>query len=141
MDVVSGEKQKMKVLRPILILLLIAGLGAGGYYGYERYQAVQASAKQASYQTVALARGELTGTVGGTGTVHANQTAVLAWQTSGSVSEVKAALDDTIKNGDILAVLDKTSLTQNVILAEADLITAQRNLNNLRSSTLSLAQA
>jgi hypothetical protein len=44
----------MKVLRPILTILLIAGIAAGGYYGYQRYQSTQAAAKKSSYETVAL---------------------------------------------------------------------------------------
>jgi HlyD family secretion protein len=131
----------MKVLRPILTILLIAGIAAGGYYGYQRYQSTQAAAKKSSYETVALTRGDLIGTVSGTGTVRSNQTAVLTWQTSGAVAEVKASLDETVRDGDTLASLDKTSLSQSMILAEADLITAQRNLYNLQPTDLAVAQA
>ncbi len=130
----------MKVVRVIIIVLVITGAVVGGYFVYQRYQANQA-AKANTFETVTAANGDLTATVGGTGTVRANQTAMLAWQTSGTVKLVNVLVGNTVKAGDVLAILDKTSLQQNVILAEADLVTAQRNLNSLRNSQLAQAQA
>jgi len=130
----------MKVVRTLLIILVVAGLGAGGYFLYQRYQnnlATQAN----NFETVPAARGDLTATVGGTGTVRANQTATLAFQTTGTVQSVAVKVGSVVKAGDVLAVLDKTSLPQNIILAQADLVTAQRNLNDLQNSTLAQAQA
>jgi len=43
--------------------------------------------------------------------------------------------------GQELATLAETSLPQNVILASADLVTAQRNLENLMNSNTAFAQA
>lgn len=94
-----------------------------------------------AYQTVKVERGELVGTVGATGTVHANQSAWLAWQTSGTVEDVRVQIGDEVKAGDILASLNKTSLPQNVILAEADLVSAEKALEDLTQSKLAAANA
>lgn len=48
---------------------------------------------------------------------------------------------DQVQVGDILASLLETSLPQNVILAKSDLVTAQRNLNDLLESESAKAQA
>lgn len=93
------------------------------------------------YQTVAVTRQELVAQVGATGTVRANQSAVITWQTTGSVDAVKVKLDDEVKHDQVLATLESSSLPQNVILAKADLVTAQRNLENLRESKAAAAQA
>jgi len=96
---------------------------------------------QGQYETVAAAKGSLSATVGATGTVHSNQSAELAWQTTGTVDKVNVKVGDQVKTGDTLASLEMTSLPQNVILAEADLLNAQQALEDLKSSGVSQAQA
>jgi HlyD family secretion protein len=130
----------MKIVRVLLILLLITGLGAGAYYLYTGYQQSQV-ANQSKYQTLTLARGDLTATVGATGTVRSNQTAILGWQTTGAIDTIVAALGSEVRKGDTLAALDKTSLPQNIVLAQADLVNALRTLDNLRNSQIAKAQA
>ncbi len=93
------------------------------------------------FQTTKAARGTLTALVGATGSVHANQSTVLAWQTTGRVLEVNVVEGSKVKKGDILARLDPTSLPQNIILAQADLVEARRALENAKSSDLARAQA
>jgi HlyD family secretion protein len=105
------------------------------------WQNSRKAAGSSTFQTVAAAHGTLTASVGATGTVRAGQTANLAWQTTGRVETVKVAIGDAVKADDVLATLAQTSMSQNVILAEADLITAQKSLDDLMASTTSLAQA
>jgi len=103
---------------------------------------VRARANTSSaYQTTATTRGNLNATIGATGNVHANQSALLAWQTSGQVGVLNAKVGDQVKPGDVLASLTQTSLSQNVVLAQADMVTAQRNLENILHSNTQRAQA
>jgi HlyD family secretion protein len=88
-----------------------------------------------------IARGNLTATIGATGSVHSNQTAILTWQTTGTIDTLKIKPGDQVMAGDVLATLEKASLPQNIILAQADLVNAQQNLDNLRNSNTSTAQA
>lgn len=99
------------------------------------------STANSQYQTSPLSRGSLTATVGATGTVRAKQTAVLNWQTSGTVDSILVKLGDNVAKDDKLATLAQTSLSQQIILAQADLVTAKRNLENLEKSSLSTSQA
>jgi len=86
--------------------------------------------------TATVEKGELIATVGGTGKVEANKSAILTWQTSGNVSKVHVKNGDSVHSGDLLAELSRDSLPQNVILAQADLVDAKRNLENvLKSNT------
>ena len=78
-----------------------------------------------------LARGDLTATIGATGSVRANQSADLLWLTTGTVDKVNVEVGDQVNKGDILADLLQTSLPQNVILAQTDLVSAQQALTNL----------
>jgi HlyD family secretion protein len=98
-------------------------------------------AKQTTYQTSTVERGNLVATIGATGTVRAKQSATLPWQTTGTVKEVKVGVGDSVKKDDVLASLDKASLNQSIILAEADLASAKKALVDLLDSDTARAQA
>jgi len=94
-----------------------------------------------TYQTVTLEKGQLTALVGATGTVRALQTATLAWETNGRIEAINVKIGDKVTAGEDLATLAQSSLSPSIILAQADLVTAQRNLDDLRNSTVAKAQA
>jgi HlyD family secretion protein len=96
---------------------------------------------QTQYQTVKVERGNLVATVGATGTVRARQSVTLAWQTSGMVDKVNVSVGETVTANSILASLSSTSVSQNIILAEADLVNAQKALDDLLASDTARAQA
>ncbi|HCR71004.1 MAG TPA: hypothetical protein DIW23_06140, partial [Anaerolineae bacterium] len=99
------------------------------------------SGEEPIYQTSAVESGNLQAFVGATGTVRAKQSANLLWQTTGIVESVNAEIGDVVTKDTILASLSKTSLNQSVILAEADLVSAQRDLDNLLNSNTALLEA
>jgi HlyD family secretion protein len=94
-----------------------------------------------TFQTAAVGRGSLVASVGATGSVRAKQSAVLAWETTGIVDKVNAAVGDKVSHDDVLASLDKASLNQSVILAESDLASAQKALDDLLNSDTARAQS
>jgi len=118
-----------------VLILIMAGLAIS----FLRNQ--RQAAALSGLQTEPARRGDLTATVGATGVVRANQTALLTWQTTGTVGEVKVHVGDQAAKDQILAALDQTSLPQSVILAQADLVTAQRALDDLLNSQIQQAQA
>jgi HlyD family secretion protein len=98
--------------------------------------------KQASiFQTSPVERGSLIATVGATGSVRARQSAVLLWETTGIVDKVNVSVGDKVTRDGVLASLDKTSLNQSVILAEADLANNQKALEDLLNSDTARAKA
>jgi HlyD family secretion protein len=101
------------------------------------------SAMVEGFQTAQVETGSLVATVGATGTVRSNQTVVLGWQTTGTVEDVLVEIGDQVAGGEDLAELVQTSLPQNVILAQAELVNAQDQLDALFDSysELSLAAA
>lgn len=127
---------KKKIIISAIIIAVIA-LAVFGVYTFQTNQANKASA----FQTAVVEKGEIIGLVGATGTVHANQSALLTWQAGGTVAEVNRKVGDTVKAGEILASLQKTTLSQSIILAEADLVSAQQALEDLQKSNLAAANA
>jgi HlyD family secretion protein len=91
-------------------------------------------AAENTYQTETVERGDLSAVVGATGTVRATQSVTLAWQTSGTVASVDAHLGDTVQADELLAALERASLPQEVVLAEANLVSAQQALDDLIGS-------
>jgi HlyD family secretion protein len=114
----------------VVAALLINNAGAG-----------QATAL-ANLQTTSVERGNLTATIGATGSVRAVQSATLIWGTSGTVDEVSAEVGQRISANELLASLELSSLPQNVIMAQVDLEEAQDALDlDLAEKAKALAEA
>lgn len=123
--------------RTFLIILLVVVLATSAFIFVRRSNAGTAS----PFQTATVARGNLTATIGATGTVRAKQTALLVWQAAGTVDTVNVKVGDNIPADFVMAYLQKTSLPQSVIMAEADLASAQKELDELLTSDTARAEA
>jgi HlyD family secretion protein len=121
----------------IISLCIVAILAIVFFWLRSRTQ----SSTQSQFQTVSAVRGSLMATIGATGMVHSNQSASLSWQSSGIVGDIRVNVNDSIKKGSILATISSDSLPQNVILAQADLVSAERALDSLLNSSTAQAQA
>jgi HlyD family secretion protein len=118
--------------RFVTILIIVAILGAAGFFFY-RWREQQSAAAFNNLQTLAASRGELVSTIGATGEVRSKQTTDLLWKTSGTVETVSASEGDQVQAGDRLAELKQTSLPQNVITAQAELVNNQKALEDLHT--------
>ncbi len=126
--------------RTVVFLVVAVVIAIAAYFIYQSYQQAQAALNSA-FQTETVQRGSLTALVGATGTVRANQTAVLAWQTSGQVETIEVEPGSRVSVGQALAHLKQSSLSQSLILAEADLVNAKKALETLKNSDVARAQA
>ncbi len=127
--------------RIVIAIVVIAVVVVVAFFGIRYYLQVQQAQSVAAYQTTTIGKGNLTATIGATGTVRANQTAVLAWQTSGSVADGVALEGAQVQAGDTLASLKTGSLSQSIILAKSDLLNAQKSLDDLKQSNVSKTKA
>lgn len=118
------------IIGVVAVILLIVGFASAG--GGEEVS---------PYQTSPVTRGDLAAFVGATGTVRAKQSATLLWQTSGIIESVNAEIGDVVTKDFVLASLNKSSLNQSIILAEADLVSAEKDLQNLLDSDTALLEA
>ncbi len=124
------NKRKISIPAGVVLVLLLAFVLTRG-----RGQ------KQTLFQTQPLARGDLQAIVGATGSVRAAQSASLNWQINGTVDHVNAQVGDQVTKDEVLADLAQSSLPQNVIQAQANLVSAQKALQDLTASDTSGAQA
>jgi HlyD family secretion protein len=121
----------------VLLLLIVAG----GFFGLRTVQQSRQAARAENLQTVRASRGDLAAIVGATGRVRAQQSATLAFETSGIVEAVAVEVGDRVHAGERLAHLDRDSLPPQVILAEADLVAAEKAFEDLQNLELEQAQA
>lgn len=79
--------------------------------------------------------------VGATGTVNANQSANLPWQTSGRVASVNVKLNEPVVKDQLLAELDPATISQAINTARAELVSARKNLEDVLQSKTAEADA
>lgn len=129
-------------MKRIIIIVVVIVAILGSFLIWRQVNAQRSQEELLSeLQTVAAERGSLISTIGATGIVRSNQSATLNWQTSGTVGQVLVAEGEAVEAGQVIAILEETSLPQNVILAQADLVTAEQALEDLLNSELQQAIA
>ncbi len=123
-------------------MVLTIGLAAMALAGCSRGALVGSAADSiAGLQTETAAAGPLTATVGATGSVRANQSALLTFETTGRVASVAVQLGDQVRAGQVLAAMEASSLPSSISLAQVDLVAAERELEELLESSAAQVQA
>jgi HlyD family secretion protein len=120
-----------------IVLVIVAALAITTYV----VSANNKNATSTDYQTQVVKKGNITAIVGGTGSVRANQSVQLTWKTTGQIDSINVGIGGKANSNDVLASLAQSSLSQSIIQAQSDLVTAQRNLDDLLNSDSAKAQA
>ncbi len=124
----STTSRKTRARTWIILVIIVMAIAAVGFFVIRKRNS---STTATQYQTVQAEKGNLTATVGATGTVRSNQTAALLWQNTGTIGLINVKAGDQVKTGDALASLVFSPVTQNTL--ETNLITAQENLAEMTS--------
>ncbi len=90
--------------RTIILIIVGALVLAGATYGVVSARQ-KSQASSSDLQTSQVNYGELSAVVDETGEVHADQSAILYWETGGIVSEVMVSLGDKVKAEQVLDML------------------------------------
>jgi HlyD family secretion protein len=80
-------------------------------------------------------------TIQAVGSLEAQPFASLTWKTNGLVRAVNVQAGDLVKAGDIMVSLQPSSTSTDIAGAQADLVEAQKELEDLLHSSTDLAQA
>jgi HlyD family secretion protein len=123
-----------------LVLAIVLTLLSGGGLGYRAWAASRASSTD-SVQTTEITVGSLASTLGASGNTRSGQNATITWETSGKVAQVSLKPGDAVQVNQLLAELDSSSLSTDMIKAKQDLIDAQQALEDLLNSRSQQAQA
>lgn len=115
----------------LIIVLVLAVLGAAGYFGYQELQRRRAEASKPQYDAVTVKRGDISATISATGAVLPERELSLGFSAAGEISEVNARIGEPVKEGEILAALDTTDLELAIRQAEVGLAQAEAQLQQL----------
>jgi len=118
--------------RPMVWAGVLALLLAGG--GIWWWQARKAANAAPIYNTQAAARGNLTLTVTANGTLQPTRTINIGSELSGTVLKVNVDVNDQIKKGQILVVLDTAKLTDQILRSRAALSAASSKVEQTQAT-------
>src|SRR4051794_31421696 len=83
-----------RLIKPVLLLLVLAALGTGGWMYY-----VRRNTTDVTVNTSAVTRGDVVDTVGATGALQAVTTVQVGSQVSGNIQELGADFNTIVKKG------------------------------------------
>jgi HlyD family secretion protein len=124
--------------RPTLWAAVVAALLAAG--GLWWWQASKAANAAPSYTTQPVGRGNLTLTVTANGTIQPTRTINIGSELSGTVLKVNVDVNDRIKKGQVLVVLDTAKLQDQILRSKAALAAARAKVEQT-AATVKEAQA
>lgn len=113
------QKKRVMMIAVITMTFVLAGF---------LLKSCSRSKKEASFQFAAIKKGDVLNIVTSTGTLSAVETVDVGSQVSGIINRLYVDYNDTVKKGQVLAVLDKTLFEVAVQDAEAGVIRAKAKL-------------
>jgi HlyD family secretion protein len=118
--------------RPVLWTSLLAVALVGG--GLWWWRATTAANAAPSYSTQAVARGNLVLTVTANGTLQPTRSIAIGSELSGTVLKVNVDVNDQIKKGQVLVVLDTAKLNDQILRSKATLSSANSKVEQTRAT-------
>jgi HlyD family secretion protein len=133
----SSQKNNKTRNWVILVAVVITGLFAWRFFA----SANSANAIATTINETKVTSLEVAETVETSGSLEAQPFASLKWKTGGVVDAVNVQPGDFVKADDVLLTLQPASTTAAIVSAQADLVTAQKNLDDLLKSDTASAKA
>ncbi|WP_426191563.1 efflux RND transporter periplasmic adaptor subunit [Massilia sp. DWR3-1-1] len=126
-DTLLGESAPRPWWRRWTTWLAVAAVLAvlAGAYAWQRQRAAAAAP---SYTSVAATRGDLTLTVTANGTIQPTRSINIGSELSGTVLKVNVDVNDLVKKGQVLVVLDTAKLRDQILRSQAGLAAANGKL-------------
>ncbi|MDL5157671.1 efflux RND transporter periplasmic adaptor subunit [Actinomycetospora termitidis] len=123
----AGGSRRLWIVNGLVVLLVLLAVG-GTVYGLTR----TSSDADPGLRTTPLGRGTVAETVTASGTVTSSTSATLNFSSSGKIAEVRVRLGDRVTKGQTVAVLDGEYAQANLDAADAQVATAEQQLDDAR---------
>jgi HlyD family secretion protein len=101
---------RKRVLISLIVLVLLAAVGGGGYWAYTRYFKRTSTTHAETTQTATVTHGDILITADGSGSVQPSDEKTVAFLNTGTVTEVDVQVGDKVKAGDVLAKMNTVDL-------------------------------
>ena len=118
------------------VVVVLAAIGAGGYYGFGVWTDSSSEEQVAQTQLVPVTLGDLVNDVSVTGTLTYTTREMVTFSQQGTVSDISVSDGDRVSAGDVLAVLDTetvANLEKTIAQARVDVRTAEDALEDARN--------
>ncbi len=112
-----------------IIIIIVLAVVAGGVYAYRIFGKSDSGVQ---LKTAKIEKGNLTVSVSATGTVNALFTVLVGTQVSGTISKIYVDFNSHVKEGQVIAEIDKTYLLASVEDARAVLDRARIQMEQLK---------
>lgn len=93
------------------------------------------SDKQITYQLIRTEKGSVAREIKASGPVKPAESIDMSWEKSGRITSVKVKVGDQVKAGDILMIMDSSDLSAQMSQAQANLLSAQAVLDQLKNGS------
>src|SRR5215472_9929129 len=113
----------------ILVLIAVVGAGAGAYY-------ISHNGQQISVQTAPISRGDIIDAVASTGTLQPVISVTVGSQVSGNIAWLGADFNSIVKKNQVIAKLDPTLFQSQVAQAKAQLSQSKASLEQARAQLI-----
>ncbi|MEI6670268.1 MAG: efflux RND transporter periplasmic adaptor subunit, partial [Acidobacteriota bacterium] len=114
-----------KLIITLIVLAVIAG-SVGAYYKYGRAE------DEVKFSFLSVTRGDVTESVGATGTLQAVNTVLVGSQVSGNIKALYADFNSIVRKGQVIAELDPSLFQTQIEQAKANLIRSQTDRDRLK---------
>ena len=114
---------KKKTIIILIVLALLLAVGAFFLLGKKKAE------NKISFQTTEVTTADISTSITATGTIEAVTTVEVGTQVSGIVNKLYVDYNSVVKKGQVIAVLDRTNLTSELTSAQANLRSAQTELD------------
>ena len=116
---------KKGLKRAVWIVVILAVLGAGGYYGYQRYKGEKPTLQLV---TATVSRGSVVQGIDATGRLQAVTTVQVGSQVSGTIKSLYADFNSNVKKGQVVAELEPSLFQTQVEQAAATVVRSQADV-------------
>lgn len=118
----------------LILVVLLGGLGTGGYFYWQRTQAAAKAAAEPKIPTAKVELGSIKQSVQATGTMSSNLDVDIKCKAGGQVTKLPLDVSDTVKKGDLLVELDPVDEQPPKDLAEAALAISTSKLASAKAN-------
>lgn len=127
----TGNKKKKKKIKKFVIAgVFLVAVCAGGYIFWQGKQRAAATATTAAVQTATVTRMNISSELSASSSLSPKDTYELTSLVEGEVLEAPFEEGDVVEKGQVLYVIDATSMDSELSSAETSLLRAQENLES-----------
>ena len=116
-------------MKKVLIGILIVAV-----FGFAAFLLFSEKKNEMNFRTEKVISGDIVASVTATGTVNAVKTVLVGTQVSGTIKNINVDFNSPVKKGQLIAMIDPSTLEAQVAQARANLLSAKANVEKAEAT-------